>query len=166
MNLTDLMTTILASTKDDWNRIPCWGGFTGPSYKDRFFTDPQFNNSHSEILAYKNDLSISIAFGLECGRNYKADWAKRFYDDAITSEFVDIFYNNSLVFRSKYIIVDSGSSKMPIPSSSESEVLVVERDYHSFIKFLQEISPNGDPEMDFDYYFKKTKIKIIDKDWY
>jgi hypothetical protein len=34
MNLTQLMSIVVASQKKDWNHITCWGYGSGPSYRD------------------------------------------------------------------------------------------------------------------------------------
>lgn len=174
MTLTELIQKILNSTSNDWNDIGCWGAFSGPSYKDKleFYNvyDGEPNilhvDSHSNVLVFKPDISITMAYGLSSNDEFKAEWANQFPDPSASSSFIDIFYNNALVFRETYLTVDGGRCKLPIPSYGENHKdLVVSKEYYDFIRLLQKLSSGSNDEKNFNYYFGQTGIKIIDSEW-
>ncbi|GFD96365.1 hypothetical protein KUL156_57500 [Alteromonas sp. KUL156] len=171
MTLDNLLETIIKSDYTNWNEIGCWGYGSGPSYKSQFTFYEAFDgdsnilkeDSHSTISVYKDDLSITMAYGLMSNDDFKEEWANKFPDPKAYSQIVDIFYNNSLVFRETYLVVDGGRCKLPIPSYDENGELYVARGYYDFIKFLEMLSSGT--SKNFDYYFGQTGIKIIDREW-
>ncbi len=173
MKLEELITTILNSNISDWNEIRCWGAFSGPSYKDKleFYNvrDGEPNilhvDSHHTIAAFKMDLSISIAHGITSNDDFKEEWANQFDNPSASTHFIDLFYNNTLVFRDLYLIVDGGRCKLPIPNYDKNQKLVVPRGYYSFIRFLERLSSGSTNDDIFDFYFKRTGIEIIESPW-
>ncbi|ABH00226.1 MULTISPECIES: hypothetical protein [Rhodococcus] len=73
MKLDELRKMIRETTTEDWNHIHCWGGGAGPSYRDRTVTalvgktDAIENEveSHGNVAILRDDLDISIAWGLD-----------------------------------------------------------------------------------------------------
>lgn len=123
MNLTDLIATISASRPGDWNHIVCWGAASGPSYRERsdfydLYEGAQHvvvTTSHTDVCSYMPDLSISLAFGLKWMDSFKEPWVEHFPDSHASASFIDVFYNGSLVFRTEYVTVDGGRSRLPLP---------------------------------------------------
>lgn len=173
MTLNELIQTILKSKSSDWNEISCWGAFSGPSYRDKFefynIYDGEPNilrvDSHHTVAAFKNNLSITFAYGLTYNEEYKEDWANQFPNPSASSHFIDIFYNNSLVFRETYLIVDGGRCKLPIPSYGDGQEMVVSREYYEFIKLIERLSSGASTDQNFESYFKRTGIIINDSPW-
>lgn len=173
MKLVELIKEILKSDKSDWNDIPCWGFGSGPSYKDKFTFFEIFNgesniiksDSHSNILVYKNDISITIAYGLVSNEDYIEPWANQFQNPSASSYNIDIFYNNALVFRELYLTVDGGRCKLPIPSYTKNEELEVAKEYYEFVKLINNLTSGSNSDENFNSYFNRTKIKIVETKW-
>lgn len=173
MTLDELIQRILESETTDWNEISCWGSFSGPSYKNKFEFYEAFEgesnilrvDSHDMIGAFKKDLSITIAYGLTSNDDFIEKWANQFPNPHASSHYIDFFYNNALVFRETYLVVDGGRCKLPIPSFGDNGELVVSRKYSDFIKFLQRLSSGSETDQTFDSYFGRTEIKIIETPW-
>jgi hypothetical protein len=173
MTLKELIQTILKSDSSDWNEISCWGAFSGPSYKDKFAFYNVYEgepnilhvDSHHTIAAYKNNLSITLAYGLTSNDEFIEEWANQFPNPSASSHFIDLFYNNSLVFRETYLVVDGGRCKLPIPSYGVDQELVVAQEYYNFIKLIQRLSSGASSDQNFESYFNRTGIKIIESSW-
>jgi len=171
MKLKEILDIIVNSTSENWNGIGCWGYGSGPSYKNQFTFYEIFNGepniltaeSHSDILVYKDDLSITMAYGLISNNDFKEEWANQFPDPKAHSAFIDIFYNNSLVFRETYLVVDGGRCRLPIPNFGENGDLIVPQQYYDFIKILEMITSGS--SKNYESYFKRTGTKIIDAEW-
>lgn len=169
MTLNNLIKTVLSSNDHDWNKLNCWGAFSGPSFKYNFNfenTDSSLFkvDSHDTILVYKEDVSITIGYGLSSNNDFKADWANKFPDPRASSHFIDIFYNNSLAFRDLFLMVDGGRCKLPIPNPFNGK-LIVGKDYFEFVRKIDKISKGHDNNLEFDYYFEQTGIEIMGNEW-
>lgn len=173
MDINNYIQTIFKSKGKDWQKIHCLGNGNGPSYKDHFEFYDIYNGednvillkSHENRATYKPDIKISIAWGLSNSFNnndhhkIKDSWAISFEDEsgAYTS-FVDFFYNDSLVFRKIYGIVDGGRCKLPIPQIDSNGNFVVSTEYSESIRLLNEI----DGDVDYDYYLSRSGISLND----
>lgn len=173
MKLEELLKIILKSEPEQWNNISCWGYGSGPSYKDRLDFYDIYNGqdnvlnakSHSNVCVFKEDIDVTMAYGLISNEDFKAEWANQFPDPSAHSNIVDIFYRGSLVFRETYLVVDGGRCRIPIPSYGENNNLVVSDDYYNFIKLLEKLSSGSTSDKNFDYYFDQTGIKITNEQW-
>lgn len=173
MKLSELLEIILKSNPQQWNHISCWGYGSGPSYKNDFTFYNVFERksnvlnvkSHSSICIYKENIDITIGYGIVSNEDFKESWANQFPDPKAYSKIVDIFYRNSLVFRETYLVVDGGRCELPIPSYGQNGELVVSRDYYNFIKLLEKLANGSSSDDNFNYYFNQTGIKIIDEEW-
>lgn len=173
MTLDEVIELVTKSKTDDWNEIGCWGYGSGPSYKNQFSFyeiyegDPNIlkADSHSTVSVYKKNLSVTMAYGLSSNDDFKEKWANQFPDPNAHSDIIDIFYNNALVFRETYLVVDGGRCKLPIPSYTKEGGLYVVKDYYEFVKFLEMLSSGASSSKNFDYYFGQTGIKVVDKEW-
>ncbi len=168
MTLTEIMDTIISSSKEDWHKMACWGGGSGPSYRDKFEFYYHYEGqpnvlhsvSHGMVASYKPDLSITLAWGLTANDNFKEPWANKFPDPKASSHHADIFFNNALVYRELYVVVDGGRAKLPVPKSREE--LIVPKGYSSFVKLLDEIDTYISQ---YDQYFSQEGFKTSDNVW-
>ena len=106
-----------------------------------------------------------MAYGISSNDDFKAKWANQFPDSSAYSKIIDIFYRGSLVFRETYLVVDGGRCELPIPSYGKEGELVVVREYYDFIKLIEKISTGSSNDDNFNYYFNRTGIKIIEDKW-
>ena len=112
------------------------------------------------VAVYKPNVSISMAWGLVVNSDFVEHWANDFSDSKASSRSVDIFYNNSLVYRGIYVEVDGGRSKLPLPANAND--LTVPEKYYRFIKLLDELESHY-PRC--EEYFKRANLQISDMEW-
>jgi hypothetical protein len=176
MRLNELMDKIIGSSRSDWHKITCWGANTGPSYHNAFtFYDTWQGNegvlqedSHSNVAVYIPDVSITLAFGLRALADFKEEWANKFPDSHASSSYVDVFYNNALVFRDVYVTVDGGRANLPLPTrkfdkATKSVIaLEVPEKRRAFIRLVQSLEGSV---RDFDEYFGDAEFKTVNVPW-
>jgi hypothetical protein len=174
MNLTEYNQLIFGSQFNDWTIIGCWGAGSGPSYRDAISVwtkgNGEFQNievdSHSETYSFKNDLRVSVSTGITHNDDFIEEWANQFPDKHASSSFVDFFFCNQLVFRDIYVVVDGGRCRIPLPKihvnneTYKIERLTVSRQKYEFFKLL-----NGEGNTEYDRYFRRTGIEIVDEPW-
>jgi hypothetical protein len=170
------MDKIIASTRDDWHKITCWGANTGPSYHSGFTFYEKWNNergvleesSHSNVAVFIPDISITLAFGMDALDEFKEEWANKFPDSHASSSYVDVFYNNAFVFRDVYVSVDGGRAKLPLPTRTfdkeKKEVVALEvpERRRDFIRLVESLEGSVD---EFDQYFEEAGFSIVKKPW-
>ena len=168
MTLAELMDRIINSSKEDWNSIACWGAGSGPSYRNKFEFYSTYEGEQAVLhcvpygmaASYKPDLSITLAWGLTVNEDFREPWANKFPDPKASSHYVDVFFNNALVYRELYVVVDGGRTKLPIPRKPKE--LLVPRNYYSFIKLLDEIDTYLSS---YESYFKQAGFEITNTQW-
>ncbi len=160
MDFNSFIQLIAKSTVTDWNVITCWGAGAGPSYKSRF----EFNNlsavsvpgflkeeSHSMYACFKDEISISLAFGLEENGCFIAPWTTNFCNSSASSKYLDLFFSGALVHRISYVGVDGGRAKLPIPLPSAP--LSVDANESALIRLIDRFeSLDGN----YDDYFRRA----------
>lgn len=167
MNLTDLVSTISTSRLTDWNHITCWGAGSGPSYRDRLEFYEVYEGahhvvvatSHTDVCSYMHDLSISLAFGLKWMDSFKESWVERFPDPHASAAFIDVFYNGSLVFRTEYVTVDGGRSRLPLPRGRNE--LAIPKRQMEFIHLVDQFGKRSYFQED----FARAEMTVVDVAW-
>lgn len=173
MTLREYENLIVDTSENDWTKISCWGGGSGPSFLNKFDVwtsgSGEFENleidSHSEYYSLKNDLLVSVACGIKHNDNFREDWANKFPDSHASSSFVDFFYSNVLVYRDVYVAVDGGRAALPLPKiifdkeNNCIKKLVVSKKRYEFFKIL---NPNV---YEYDSYIKDAGFELIDSEW-
>ncbi|MTI67520.1 MAG: hypothetical protein FH753_13120 [Firmicutes bacterium] len=176
MNLSEFSKEIMNSNIDDWTINSCWGAGAGPSYLNQFTVwntgDDKFHNieidSHSMIASYKRNLAISIAWGLNHNDDFCEDWANDFPDSRAMSSYIDFFYNGVLVYRDIIVSVDGGRCYIPLPKREFDKKnhkvtrLSVTRQQYEFIKMINQFAST----YNYDSYFKRTNIEIVEENWF
>lgn len=170
MNLKEYKKIILNTTKEDW---VCIGS---PSYLNSIsvLTDGTGNFLGIDVETFpmsaslKNDLSISIAWGFPHEREFSEPWTSRFSDPRASSDFIDFFYNRTVVFRDIIVSVDGGRCYLPlpdgVPDSKSPDFIVynVSKEEYSFLRILDSL---GDKVSEFDRYFEKAGFNILNIPW-
>jgi len=172
------MELVVTSSPSDWHTITCWGANSGPSFHDRFDFYDTWNtkfhgvlvaDEHSNVAVYKPDVSITLAFGLRQLEDFKEEWANKFPDPHASSSYIDIFYNNALVFRDVSVTVDGGRSRLPLPrrkfDDAKKKVIALEvpRRRHDFIRLVESLDAGRVDE--FDRYFQDAGFAIVNEPW-
>lgn len=161
MGLAELRRIIVDSERGDWNVISCFGA---PSFLP-WSPDGDFNE-HNARAAYRPDVSIGLAWGIRENRDYRAEWAQSFPNDQAESLIADILYNGMLVSREYVVVVDGGSTALPIPDDREK--LLVTQWAYDFVRLLDELQLAtgvgggvGDPSRsEFDDYFQRAGLTV------
>lgn len=173
MNLQEYENLIVDTSEEDWTKISCWGGGSGPSFLNKFdvwtSASGEFKNldidSHSEYYSLKKNLLVSVACGITHNDNFREVWANKFADSYAISKFVDFFYSNILVYRDVYVAVDGGRAILPLPKiiydkeKNEIKKLVVSKNRYNFFKILNVNS------YEYDEYIRDAGFEIIDSEW-
>lgn len=168
MNFQELFDTITSSRPEQWNTVVCWGADSGPSYRDHFVFNDVYNKhpnvlvaeSHGMIAAFKPNLSLTLAWGLEFSDKFEEPWTSKFANPKASGHYVDVFFNNALVHRDTYVIVDGSRAYLPFPKSQFD--LSVPRAYSAFIELIDGL---GLRESEYDRYFKVAGFSLSDAPW-
>jgi len=170
------MDKIIESKAEDWHSIICWGGDSGPSYHGSFTFYEKYHgregvleeDSHRDVAVYMPDVSITMAWGLHWVKDFREDWANSFPEPTATSSYVDVFYNNALVFRDVRVTVDGGRVSLPLPNrkfdkdTNKVIALEVPERCYSFIKLVHSIENSL---LDYDEYCERAGFKIVKEPW-
>ena len=169
MTLDELINLVTSSNPQDWYTTVCWGADSGPSYRDHFnffqVYEGQSNvlvaKAHPLVACYKPDLSVTLAWGLDENPHFEEPWANGFPDPKAASHYIDIFYNNALVFRTLYVSVDGGRAYLPLPEGPDE--LVVPRPYNALIRLIDHIG--GTRISEYDTYFRRAGFQVVEGVW-
>jgi hypothetical protein len=167
MTLAELLKTIASSSKEEWHYIGCWGSGAGPSYRSSFSFYEVYNghpavlhaDAHGSVAIYKPNVSITIAFGLTANDHFREGWANQFPDTRASSHYVDVFFNNALVYRDLYVNVDGGRAKLPLPDSRDK--LFVSKSYNSFIRLIDNLEGYIS---EYDQYRERAGFQVTDNE--
>jgi hypothetical protein len=169
MKFSEFGSTILSTTKDDWHHEACWGWSAGPSYKyglDVWIPARTDNSSieiksHANVAVLKQNLSISIAWGMEQNDTFQEEWLKSLSDSSASSHFLDFFYNQTLVLRDTYLSVDGGRYYIPLPTvemkEDKSFELYALKEKIDFYRVLNSFVST------YDYNYCISRLSIKDK---
>jgi hypothetical protein len=159
MTIDELIHTIRTSTGENWHNL----NSNGPFYKHRIVMNgntPMFDQ-HLEFASFKNDLQITLGWGLLDNNDFQAPYANNNPDPNAKGMWLDVFFNGAMVFRTMYISVDGGRCNIPIPSSDVNGGWEVSNEYADLIHILNQI--HGLDRNTYDRYLHD--IRIVNKPW-
>ncbi len=173
MRLDEIRKLVTESQPEDWHKMTV-GGTAAPSYKQTLVTH-KINDEPAETVAeehgylavYKEDVDLSIAWGLEEDgyygdrKEYVFPFLDNFANKGVRKITLDVFWAGNLVDRHTLLSVDGWRAYLPIPefriigngSSEEyfsTESLVYARLAHKLTNvedFYQYVSMSGLKEM-------------------
>lgn len=73
-------------------------------------------DKHSSIATLKNNLAISLRYGISHNDNFVEKWANSFPDEHAKSFYIELFYNENVVYRNVVVSVDGGRGLILLPS--------------------------------------------------
>jgi hypothetical protein len=114
------------------------------------------------MMAYRRNLSITMAFGLIHEKEFRAPWTSSFPDRRASLRHLDLFFNSALVFREPFALVDGDQCVLPVPNPGPTEPYDVPRMKRDVARLVHQIN---NPMRDFDDYFAYAKMRIIDEPW-
>jgi hypothetical protein len=167
MDLRKLIDTVIDSAPDDWYLIA-----DAPSFRDHleFYEvyDGQANvlhaESHGSVGVYIPDVSITIAWGLEWNKDFQEEWCKKFPDPKAHGGFLDMFFNNALVYRTAYVWVDG--IHLPRPRHTGDGKLEVRKRACDLMNLVDGMGKS--PRQGFNPYeadVKRAGFTVIDEEW-
>ena len=179
MNLTEFAEKILSVAEDRWNVIDCvLNG--GPSYRGRLSVSSRGDQiagleviTHRHVASLKDDLSIGMAWGLDCRRNadnsFHEDWIDRLGVKA-TGHFLDFFYNGNLVYREIYVSLYDGKETclLPVPHQDNDATGAVVRRYtvpDERRRFYQVLNTFHEYDQAFKRWFSAAGFEIVRTRW-
>jgi hypothetical protein len=138
-----------------------WNVETGPVFLQAISAEGPVS-SHTSIMAYRRDLSITMAYGMVLRAEVQAEWTRVFPDPRSSMRYLDFFYNSALVFREALIAVDGGQCVLPIPNPGPTSPYEVPRRKRDVARLVHQIT---NPMRDFDDYFTHANLRAIDEYW-
>lgn len=156
MTLHNLLQTIITSSGNDWHSIDS----NGPLFKHRIIMNGDIpeTDQHSESASYKPDVQITMSWNLLDNDEFRTPYANCNPNPEAKGMWLDIFFNDALVFRTKYISVDGGRCNIPIPTPNNG-VEEVSNEYADLINVLNQI--HGVNRQTFERYLHD--IVIVNK---
>jgi hypothetical protein len=162
MDLRKLLSTIIDSSREDWNFI------AGETFHNTFGIEgpPKMLHAyaHKGTAVYIPNVAISMEFGLEWRDNYKAKWIETFPDHHASGQYLDVFFNHALVYRTAYVYVDGGRHKLPLPNNDVD--LKVEKGHCDLIKVIDRMAVAQRTDYDpFDGALRQAGFTIVNEEW-
>lgn len=151
MDFEAYIDTIARSAPADWNVI-----------EDPFIQAAPGTPAHTFVMAYRRDLSISLAYGMEARVPVRDDFAGRFPDVRASMRYVDFFYNSQLVFREILMCVDGEQGILPVPNPGPTAPYEAPRRKCAVARLVHQLT---NPMRDFDDYCAYVNLKPIDEFW-
>jgi hypothetical protein len=181
VQFSDVRDLIQSSQPGDWNGIHCWGSGSGPTYRMGWDKGKRgddwelYFRQHSHVAAFKPDLSLTLAWGMEAHfdmkREMTPDWIENFpLVDGVSYYLLDTFWNGALVDRGYYAPVDA-EAYVPLPSpvygrDDDEGVPTLERyevtRYDVALTRIVNVLANHRAD-DFDRVLSRTGFVIVDE---
>lgn len=159
MRLNELLQIIRESNKEDWNVIE---SNTLLSHVTTDSDNRVYADYHTNRASYIPDVSIGLAWGLNCNLDFREEWANCHPDPHASSHFLDVFYNGMLVYRVVYVVIDGGRSYMPLPrreinENHETLGWYITSEEYEFFKLFNSIQPF---DTQYESYLRRSGIEV------
>ena len=148
MDLRKLVDKIISSAQEDWHLIA-----DAPTYHDR----------HHSVGVYIPDVSITVASRLKWNDDFKEDWCKNYPDPHASGCYLDVFFNNALVFRAAYVWVDGVN--LPLPQQNAGKLEVTKRACDLMKVFDRQ---GRSPRPDYNPYesdVSRAGFEVVEHEW-
>lgn len=175
MNLKEFAELIYASSPRDWWTDACWGAHSAPSFRASLavWTDGSDNfkglevESYSNVAALKTDLSVTLAWGFPCNKEFYEPWCENFSRKDASSDYMDFYYNGALVYRDIYVNVDGGRVMLPMPNTEfdpkthQVTRMTILRRKVDFYRLANGLQAN----YDYGSYIERLGAEVVDGPW-
>lgn len=167
MNLRQVVGRIVGSSREDWHLIA-----DAPSYRDHLQFYEMYEGqpnvlhvaAHPSVAVYIPDVSITMAWGLKWLEDFKEDWCKNFPNSKANGGFVDVFFNNALVYRTAYVWVDG--IHFPLPRHTQGAALEVDKGACEFMEVIDSMGRAARPAYDkYQSDLRRARFTVVDKEW-
>jgi hypothetical protein len=150
MDFETYIDIIARSAPADWNVIE---GALAQAMPD---------SKHLFLMAYRRDLSVTMAYGMEADEPVRDDFTARFPNPAASMRYLDFFYNSALVFREVLISVDGEQGILPVPNPGPTAPYEAPRRKCAVARLIHQLT---NPLRDFDDYMSFVNLKPIEEFW-
>ena len=167
MNLRELLAKIVGSSREDWHLIA-----DPPSGLNRLQFHEMYESqqnvlhtaAHPRVAVYIPEVSITVAWGPKWLEDFTDDWCKKISDQKANAGFVDMFFNNSLVYRTPYVQVDG--IYFPPPRLTGGGALEVDKDACVFMRLVDSIGRSARTSDDtYESDLRRAGFAVVDKEW-
>ncbi len=167
MDLQGLMKTIIASATEDWYLIA-----DEPTYRDHLEFYEVYNGqanvlhceAHGSVGVYMPNVSITMAWGLQWRDDFEEEWCKQFPDPEAHGCFLNVFFNNAMVFRTAYVWVDG--INLPLPRRTKDDGLEVTKNACALIKIIDALGKALRPDYSpYESDVKRAGFTMVDERW-
>jgi hypothetical protein len=124
MTIDELRERVAGSRRDDWQ------GLEGPVLLHTFFMvsgggEPEHisHDAHHSRAVLRDDLDVGLAWGLTWEEDFTEPWTELFANKKAKGHFADLLWRGQPVIRERYVTVDGGRYKIPLPAQTYEEVL-------------------------------------------
>jgi hypothetical protein len=161
MDFPTYIDTIARSAPADWN-VENGPLFFQPAPDPASAVLDASISTHAFVMAFRKNLSITMAYGMLCHTHVEADFVRFFPNPDSSLRYLDFFFNSALVFRETLISVDGGQGILPVPNPGPTQPWEVPRRKCAVARLVHQIT---NPMRDFDDYFAHGHLKAIDEYW-
>ncbi len=151
MDFESYIDTIARSAPADWNVLD-----------ELPIQDAAEGAAHAFVMAYRRDLSITLAYGKAARAPVWGDFAGRFPNPRASMRYLDFFYNSSLVFREVLISVDGEQGILPVPNPGPTAPYEAPRRKCAVARLVHQLT---NPMRDFEDYLSFVNLKPIEEFW-
>lgn len=159
MKLEEVIKIIRESSEEDWNVIE---SNTMLSHVTTDSNNNVYSDYHTKRASFRPDISIGLAWGLDCNKDFYEEWANKHPDPQASSKFLDVFYNGMLVERNVYVVIDGGRSYMPLPhremSGDKTTGWHITKEQNQFFELFNSIQGF---DTQYESYRDMSGIKVI-----
>lgn len=150
MDFESYIDIVSRSAPADWNVIE------GP------IMHAVHDSKHTFVMAFRRDLSITMAYGMVSTAPARSDFTERFPNPAASMRYLDFFYNSALVFREVVVSVDGEQGILPVPNPGPTAPYEVPRRKCAVARLIHQLT---NPMRDFDDYLAFVNLKPIEEFW-
>jgi hypothetical protein len=147
VTLGEMIRLVVDSEVSDWHVL-------------ELFSDQE--GDHSSRAVFKDDLSISLCWGRTRCADFEEEWTKKFIGQEAASEYAELFFNGSAIFRQIYVSVDAGKGILPMPTIPDH---TVPADLLRFAGLLNGLSGMNTDGWRFGQYVQLAGIRETAEPW-
>jgi hypothetical protein len=105
-----------------------------------------------------------MAWGLKWCEDFSGDWCKNFPDPKASGGFLDVFFNNTLVYRTLYVWVDG--IHLPLPRRTKEGALQVTERSCALMKIIDRMAKSPRPEYNpYEADIRRAGFTVLDEEW-
>jgi hypothetical protein len=105
-----------------------------------------------------------MAWGLRWQDDFQGEWCKQFPDPKAHGCFLDVFFNNAMVFRERYVWVDG--IHLPLPRRTKSGGLEVASNACALTRITDALGKAPRPDYNpYESDVKRAGFTVVDEDW-